>query len=67
MLDLVVAQHYRQVHYYDPRYFDECRVGVTLTEMIERYHIRDVFVIVGDLHSYRNEFILRQLSSRLGD
>ncbi len=63
----MAAQHYGQVHYYDPRYFDERRVGATPAEMIERYHIRDVFVIVGDLHSYHNEFILRQLSSQLGD
>lgn len=63
----LVTQHYAQVHYYDPRYFNENTVGGTVAEMIEKYQIKDVYVVVGDLHSYNNEFLLYQLSGQLGD
>lgn len=63
----MVASNYNQTHYLDPRYFNSGTVGYTVLEMIEKYNITDVYVVVGDLHSYSSDFILTQLSSQLGD
>lgn len=63
----MVTQNYGQVHYYDPRYYDYGTVGYTVKEMIEKYEISDVYVVIGDLHSYDNDFLLYQASSQLGD
>lgn len=63
----MVMQNYGQVHYYDPRYYDYETVGYTVKEMIEKYQISDVYVVIGDLHSYDNDFMLYQASSQLGD
>lgn len=63
----LMTQNYAQVHYYDPRYFNAGIVGASVKEMIEAYNITDVFVVVGDLHSYNSDFILGQLNSQLGD
>lgn len=63
----MVTQNYGEVHYYDPRYYDYDTVGYTVKEMIEKYNISDVYVVIGDLHSYDNDLILSQVSSQLGD
>ncbi len=63
----MIATNYEQTHYLDPRYYNYAAVGYTVAEMIEKYEIKDVFVVAGDLHSYNNNFILTQLSSQLGD
>lgn len=63
----MVTQNYGQVHYYDPRYYDYDTVGYTVKEMIDKYKISDVYVVIGDLHSYDNDFMLYQASSQLGD
>ncbi|MCQ2511971.1 MAG: DHHW family protein [Lachnospiraceae bacterium] len=62
-----VLANYGQVHYLDCRYYDYWTVGYTVKEMIEHYNISDVYVVIGDLHAYDNEYILYQLSSQLGD
>ena len=63
----MITANYGQVHYYDPRYYDYATVGYTAKEMIEKYKISDVYVVIGDLHSYDNDFLLSQASSQLGD
>ena len=63
----MVTANYGQVHYYDPRYYDYDTVGYTVKEMIQKYKISDVYVVIGDLHSYDNDFLLYQVSSQLGD
>lgn len=63
----MAASNYNQTHYLDPRYYNYSTVGYTVLEMIEKYNITDVYVVVGDLHSYSSDFILTQLSSQLGD
>ncbi len=63
----MVATNYAQTHYYDPRYYDYEKVGYTVAEMIEKYNITDVYVVVGDLHSYNSSFLTTQLSDQLGD
>ena len=63
----MVTENYGQVHYYDPRYYDYETVGYTVKEMIEKYDISDIYVVIGDLHSYDNDFLLYQASSQLGD
>ena len=63
----MVTQNYKQVHYYDPRYFDKNTVGGSVADMIRKYNIKDVYVVVGDLHSYSSGFLINQLSKQLGD
>ncbi len=62
-----VVTDYKQVHYYDPRYFKEDKVGGNLTQLIEKYNIRDIFVVIGDLHSFSSDFILEDALSQLGN
>ena len=40
---------------------------MTVKEMIEKYNISDVYVVVGDLHAYGTGFITSQLSREIGD
>ncbi len=54
-----LTQNYKQVHYYDPRYYDYDTVGYTVYEMIEKYNIRDIYVVIGDLHSFNSGFMFR--------
>lgn len=63
----MVATNYGQTHYLDTRYFEKSTVGYTVAEMMEKYNITDVYVIVGDLHSYGSSFITYDLSDQLGD
>lgn len=63
----MVATNYGQVHYLDTRYYSKSTVGYTVKEMMEQYNITDVYVIVGDLHSYGSSFITYDLSDQLGD
>ncbi len=53
-----LTNNYKQVHYYDPRYFDYYQVGYSVSEMIEKYNITDIYVVIGDLHSFSSDFIL---------
>ena len=63
----MVSTNYGQVHYLDTRYYSKSAVGYTVAEMMEKYDITDVYVIVGDLHSYGSSFITYDLSDQLGD
>lgn len=62
-----ICMNYGEVHYLDPRYYDYWTVGYTVKEMIENYGISDIYVVLGDVHSYNSDFILYQLSEQLGD
>jgi hypothetical protein len=61
----LLAGQYREVHYYDPRYFNAASAGGSVRELMELYDIKDVFVVVGDLHSFSSDFIY-QAESQLG-
>lgn len=61
-----LTENYKQVHYYDPRYYDYDQVGYTVAEMIEKYEIQDIYVIVGDLHSFDSSFLLSYANKQLG-
>lgn len=60
-----LTQNYKQVHYYDPRYFSQESVGYSVAEMMEKYEIHDIYVIVGDIHSFNSSFILNSANSQL--
>lgn len=60
-----LTQNYKQVHYYDPRYYNYEEVGYDVAEMIEMYHIQDIYVIVGDLHSFDSGFLLSYAKEQL--
>lgn len=61
-----VVNNYRQVHYYDPRYYKYDKVGYTVAEMIEKYSIQDIYVVIGDLHSFDSSFLLTTAREQLG-
>lgn len=60
-----LTNNYRQVHYYDPRFFSRDDVGGSLADMIEKYEIQDIYVVVGDLHSFDSSFIISYINSQL--
>lgn len=57
--------NYKQVHYYDARYYDYAAVDFTVADMIEKYDIQDIYVVVGDLHSFDSSFILSNANKQL--
>ena len=61
-----LTANYAQVHYYDPRYYEEKPVGYSVAEMIEMYDIQDIYVVVGDLHSFGSGFLTTSANSQLG-
>ena len=61
-----LTQNYKQVHYYDPRYFDEEIVGGTVAQMMEKYNIQDVYVVVGNVHCFDSSFLISEANSQLG-
>ena len=61
-----LTANYKQVHYYDPRYFDSDIVGYTVAEMIEKNEIQDIYVVVGDLHSFDSSFLISLANKQLG-
>ncbi|MBE7016899.1 MAG: hypothetical protein E7420_01890 [Ruminococcaceae bacterium] len=63
----MVATNYKQTHYLDPRYYNYGVVGYTVAEMIEKYEIKDVYLVIGEMHSYNNNLIISQLANQLGD
>lgn len=62
-----LTQNYKQVHYYDPRYFNKDTVGYSVAEMIERYDIQDIYVVIGDIHSYNSSFLLSYANNQLNN
>lgn len=61
-----LTANYGEVHYYDPRYFNESTVGYSVAEMIEKHNIQDIYVVVGDLHSFDSGFLLTSANQQLG-
>jgi len=53
----MLSGQYREVHYYDPRYFNANVAGGSVADLIERYEIKDVFVVIGELHSFNSDFM----------
>ena len=60
-----VVGNYKEVHYYDPRYFDKSVVGYSVSEMIKNNNIQDIYVVIGDLHSFESGFLLTTAESQL--
>lgn len=60
-----LTTNYKQVHYYDPRYFKKEVVGYSVAEMIEQYQIQDIYVIIGDLHSFNSSFLVTDANQQL--
>lgn len=62
-----LTKNYKQVHYYDPRYYDYNKVGYTVAEMIEKYNIQDIYVICSSYHSFDTTFIVKDASFQLNN
>ncbi len=62
-----LTANYKQVHYYDPRYFNKDDVGYSVAEMMEKYNIQDVYVVVGDLHSFNSGFLSTSANKQLDE
>ena len=61
-----LTANYKQIHYCDPRYFDAKKAGGTIAELIEKYEIQDVYVVVGAIHSFNSSVLLSDLNKGLG-
>lgn len=57
--------NYKQIHYYDARYYNRATVGYTVAEMIEKYNIHDIYVIVADFHSFNSGFLINTANAQL--
>lgn len=60
-----LTSNYKQIHYYDARYFDRNVVGYSVAEMIEKYQIHDIYVIVADFHSFDSGFVMGSVNGQL--
>lgn len=61
-----LTTNYSQVHYYDARYFSADALGCSVSKMMEKYGIRDVYVVVGDLHSFESSYFLTDVNKQFG-
>lgn len=53
-----LTYNYKEVHYYDPRFYNGSTVGYTVTEMIQNNNIQDIYVIVADFHTFNSSFLI---------
>ena len=60
-----LTSNYKQVHYYDARYYDYGTVGYSVAEMIEKYNIQDIYVIVADFHTFNSGFLMSNANYHL--
>ncbi len=60
-----LTSNYKQIHYYDARYFNRWTVGYSVAEMIEKYQIQDIYVIVADFHSFNSGFVMSSVNGHL--
>lgn len=60
-----LTYNYNQIHYYDARYYDYSTVGCTVAEMIEKYNIHDIYVIVADFHTFKSGFLMTDANRHL--
>lgn len=61
-----LTKNYKQVHYYDARYFNQYTVGGSVADMISKYNIHDIYVIVADFHSFDSGFLIHDANNQLG-
>lgn len=60
-----LTYNYNQVHYYDARYYDHNVVGYNVAEMIKKYDIQDIYVVVADFHTFTSGFLLNNANAHL--
>jgi len=58
--------NYGQVHYYDARYFNPGMAGGSVSKLIEKYNIQDIYVVIGDIHSFNSGFIINSVKEQIG-
>lgn len=61
-----LTQNYKQVHYCDPRYYNAKLLGGSIAELMEKYQIQDVYVILASAHSFNYSFLITDLNKALG-
>lgn len=60
-----LTSNYKQIHYYDARYYDKATVGYSVAEMIEKYNIQDIYVIIADIHTFDSRFLIGNVNAHL--
>lgn len=61
-----LTQNYKQIHYYDARYFNKNITGGSVADMIAKYNIQDIYVIIADFHSFNSGFLISDANYHLG-
>ncbi len=60
-----LTKNYKQVHYYDPRYYSYDKLGYTVAEMIEKYNIQDIYVVGSTGHIFNTSFLIKDAAAQL--
>ena len=60
-----LTYNYGQIHYYDARYYDRATLDYTVVEMIEKYEIQDIYMIVADFHALNGDFVIESVYKHL--
>ncbi len=50
---------YSEVHYCDARYYSKGEMGCGIADMIREYGIKDIYIVLGTLHSFDNDYLAR--------
>ena len=61
-----LTQNYKQDHYCDPRYYNAKLLGGSIAELMEKYQIQDVYVVLASAHSFNYSFLITDLNKALG-
>lgn len=60
-----LTTNYKQIHYYDPRFYSYNVVQRSVAEMIEEYNIHDIYVISADFNAFSSTFLIQSANYHL--
>lgn len=52
----LLTGQYKQVHYYDARYYKQSDLGKSVSEMIAEYGIKDIYLVLGVAHTFEDTY-----------
>ncbi len=58
ILSPYLIPHYDEIHMVNPTYFRKKAAGGSVGELMKQYGIDDCYIVIGDIHSYNNEFLV---------
>lgn len=52
----MLTGQYKQVHYYDARYYKQSNLGKSVSQMIAEYNIKDIYLVLGIGHTFEDTY-----------